>query len=449
MKSSFRLTRWFGVLCLASLASTTVVSATLLSRFVADRLLHRTGEVTMEFVHSLIRIHDGGRFFVAPLSERDGRSRVEEVERIFGQVARMPDVIHANLYDRERQVIWSTNAQAIGKRLDFNPELAEALAGNLVVESDILQTVNYIKPEHVFLRKSAEHAVENYIPVTDADGSVLGVVELYMSPRSLFEDIASLTRVIWLGAICTAGLLFAVLLGIARRADALIVAQQRQLADAQAMAAVGEMASAVAHGIRNPLASIRSSAELMIEDGTLSGELAPDVVRQVDRLERWVRRLLAYAFQKPGDFARVPVNEVVRSVTGAVAQDLDRAGIRLALELREIPDASTDPDVLEHALANLISNSVEAMPSGGLLTVSTDCAADGRTVRIAVTDTGVGIPAAMAQQLFQPFRTSKPTGLGVGLAMVKRSLEGLGGRVEARPRPGGGTIFTLTLPGSR
>lgn len=449
MPTPFRLTRWFGILCLASLAFTAVVSATLLSRFLAERMLHRTGEVTMEFVHSLIRIHDGARFFepVPPgQGEQAARARLDEIDRIFGQVARMPDVIHANLYDRDRLVIWSTNPEAIGRKLAFNPELAEALDGELVIESDILNTVNYIKPEHVFLTGRVEHAVENYIPVQDPGGAVLGVVELYMSPQSLFEDILSLTRVIWIGALATAALLFAVLVGIALRADALIRNQQRELVDAKSMAAVGEMASAVAHGIRNPLASIRSSAELMIEDNGLAADMAPDIVRQVDRLEGWVRRLLSYAYQKRGSVEPVPLNDVVRAVAGAVERDLQRGNIALVLSLGEVPDVPADRDAIEHALTNLVSNAIEAMPGGGQLSLSTATGADGRSVRIVVADTGTGMAPERMEKIFQPFQTSKAAGLGVGLAMVKRSVEALGGSIDATSRVGAGATFTLILP---
>lgn len=448
MPPPFRLTRWFGLLSLASLALTAVLSATLLSRFVAERMLHRTGEVTMEFVHSLIRIHDGTRFFeTRPNGEAEAAARTAEIDRIFGQVARMPDVIHANLYDRQRSVIWSTNAEAIGRRLEFNPELAEALGGELVVESDILNTANYLKPEHVFLAGKAEHAVENYIPVFGAHDAVVGVVELYMSPASLIADIRSLTRTIWLATIAAAATLFMVLFGIVLRADALIRHQQRELLDARSMAAVGEMASAVAHGIRNPLASIRSSAELMIQDETLSREFAPTIVRQVDRLEGWVRRLLEYAYQRNGAVGAVSPNEVLGSVAAAVTDGLRQARIELALSLADdVPDVPADRGSLEHALNNLVTNAIEAMPDGGRLELASRAVRNRHAVEIVVSDTGVGVPAERLGTIFQPFQTSKSTGLGVGLPMVKRAVESLGGSIEVSSRPGAGTTFTVTLP---
>jgi signal transduction histidine kinase len=443
----FRLTRWFALLSMGSLALAAIVSATLLSRFVAERMLHRTGEVTMEFVHSLIRIHDGARFFEEENAASRDAPTQRDIEQVFGQVARMPDVIHANLYDRQRRVIWSTNREAIGRQLEFNPELAEALDGALVVESDILDTANYVKPEHVFLPGSQRHAVENYIPVARGDGTVVGVVELYMSPQSLIDDVRSLTRVIWLAAIGAAVLLFLVLLGIVRRADALIRTQQKQLVDAESLAAVGEMASAVAHGIRNPLASIRSSAELMVEDREFAHEFAPDIVRQVDRLEGWVRRLLSYAYQKDSALAAVDPNELVRCVADAAEGALRGRRVALSLSLDDgVPQLLADRDALEHALANLVTNAIEAMPEGGRLELATSLGADRRSVEIAVCDTGVGIAPDRIGKIFTPFQTSKTSGLGVGLPMVKRCVERLGGSIAVNSTPGSGTAFRVTLP---
>jgi signal transduction histidine kinase len=447
MTAPFRLTRWFALGSLLSLALTAVVAATLLSRFMGERMLHRTGEVTMEFVHSLMRIHDGERFFVRADAAPEEEARLAEIDRVFGQVARMPDVIHANLYDRQRRVLWSTNRDAVGRQLDFNPELAEALAGELVVESDLLQTANYIKPEHVFLPGGQSHPVENYIPVAGRDGSVIGVVELYMSPQSLIDDIRSLTRVIWLSTIAAAAFLFLVLLGIVRRADALIRTQRRQLVESESLAAVGEMASAVAHGIRNPLASIRSSAELMIEDRELSAELAPEVVRQVDRLEGWVRRLLSYAYQQDRAIGPVSPNEVLGDVARAVAPELPRRGIELATDLgADVPAVPADRDALEHAVSNLVSNAIEAMPAGGRLGIASRLSADRRSVELQVSDTGEGMSEERVARLFKPFQTSKAAGLGVGLAMARRSVERLGGGISATSRPDAGSVFTITLP---
>lgn len=470
----FRLTRWFAVLSLASIVIFGVATATLLSRLMGERMLHRTGEVNMEFVHSLVRIHDGVRFFppagaaaeAAPASSQSAphshgavdqgrpvglnpeeQARLPEIERVFGQVARMQGVLHANLYDRTRRVLWSTNREAIGRQFDFNPELAEALGGELVVESDLLNTIHYIKPEHVFFKREGRHAVENYIPVFDASKHVVGVVELYMSPQSLVDDVVDLTRFIWIAAGLAAAFLFLVLMGIVLRADALILSQQHQLVAAESMSAVGEMASAVAHGIRNPLASIRSSAELIVEDGGPSNEQANDIVQQVDRLEGWVRRLLSYAYQGGRSLEPVDLNALVQSSLSGFGRDLERHRIELALELVvPAPLVNAERDSLEHALMNLVANAIDAMPDGGRLSLTTAYERGGRRVSLQVADTGIGMSAERLARIFMPFHTTKRTGLGVGTPLVKRTVERLGGTIDVSSRPGAGTRFVLNFP---
>ncbi len=491
----FRLTRWFALVSLGSIALLAVVSATLLSRFMAERMLHRTGEVTAEFVQSLIRIHDGNRFFLPqadsvlpgaprasgpagtsgasgtsgapgvtshrgdsgtpPAPDAPDARRLDEIERIFGQVARMPDVLHCNLYDAQRRVVWSTNRDAIGRTLPFNPELAEALAGEMVVESDILNPANYIKPEHVFLKGRTDHPVENYIPVFADDQSVIGVVELYVSPKSLFEDIQRLTQVIWIASAGAGAFLFLVLLGLVRRADALIRVQQGRLVASESMAAVGEMASAVAHGIRNPLAGIRSSAELIAVDdapGLAAGpspqvEQAIDIIRQVDRLEGWVRQLLAYAYQGSRALQPVDVNAVLRTALSGFEDDLPAQRVALDLDLSAtLAPIAGEPDSLEHVFVNLISNAIDAMPDGGRLGVSTRESSDHKSIEVSVRDSGIGMSRERLARIFVPFHTTKRTGLGVGTPLVKRTVERLGGRIDVTSRPGAGTVFVLHFP---
>ena len=444
----FRLTRWFALAALSSIALVGVVSATLLSSFLAERLLHRSGEVTMEFVHSLMRIHDGTRFFVeGPL----GAERLSEIERVFSQVSRMPDVLHVNLYDRQQRVVWSTKRDAIGKRFDFNPELAEALEGELAIESDILNPLSYLKPEHMLLTNGQRsHAVENYIPVFNELGSTVGVVELYMSPRSLFEDIEQLARRIWLAAGGASLFLFLVLLGIVRRADAVMQSQQRQLVERESMAAVGELASAVAHGIRNPMANIRSSAELAADENSPSAEQARDIIRQVDRLEGWVRRLLAYAHQTVREPVPLSVNDCLEEVASSFSREIGRGGIELVMALdKALPLVPAERDSLEHAFANLVANAIEAMTAGGRLTLSSRVHNDGRSVVVEIADTGVGMSEDRLARLFQPFQSSKSTGLGVGTRLARRTVERLGGSIAAQSRPGKGATFTIILPMGR
>ena len=136
------------------------------------------------------------------------------------------------------------------------------------------------------------------MPIFDVHGRrIVGVVELYKVPADLFETLAEGRRLIWLAAVVAAAFLYAALFWIVLRAQRIIEIQGDRLVESESLAVVGEMGSAVAHGLRNPLAAIRSSAELALESPLpdQARECAQDIVAQVDRLEGWVRQLLTPA----------------------------------------------------------------------------------------------------------------------------------------------------------
>ncbi len=451
-RKPFHLTRWFSLLSLGSILVVGVVSASLLSRFMIEQTLHRDGVVTMEFVQGLIRAHEAEPFFFRVAHERGADAQVPtpspELGRLFKLITAMPDVIHINVYDAHSRVIWSSNKQALGKRLGDNPELAEALQGELKIESEILEGANYLKPEHAFLPFKHENFVENYVPIYGADQrGVIGVVEIYKSPAPLFRTIHSLTRWIWLSALIGSAFLFLMLLWMVRRADNLIRAQQRQLVASESVVAVGEMASTVAHGIRNPLASIRSSAELIVDAIGNPKERGEDIVGEVDRLEGWVKNLLTYAHQGSATVQPLDLNSVVRAAAEGFGREMQRLGVSHALELQEpLPKVNGDAALLSQMFNSLIANALEAMPDGGSLSIKTKLDSAVGCVDVTVRDTGVGIARGELDKIFLPFHTTKKKGLGVGLPLVKRTIERLGGAIEVTSAPGAGTAVRLRIP---
>ena len=431
-------TRRFGLLALLSVLLVAALSATLLSRSVSERMLRRNAELAQEFVDSLVRMHQGYAHF-SPASPPNDQA----LEDLFGEVSRMSGLIHANVYNQGRRLIWSTNQAAIGATPGPNPELDEALAGELALESPLLSTANFIKPEHAFVPDAGRDAIETYIPVRDPRGAVVGVVELYMSPRALVDSVHEMTRAIWLACAGGGLFIFTALYGLVLQADRQLALQQRRLLAQESLVAVGDMASAVAHGIRNPLAAIRSSAELM-GSGAEAAQ-ARDIMSEVDRLQGWVRKLLAYAQQGERDPAPVRFSELIESVLDHHAARLERQQIVVQTQgLAELPHILADAPALEQALDNLVSNALDAMPSGGTLSVHAQPA--GRSLHAVIGDTGFGIQPEELARVFQPFHTTKRTGLGVGLALVKRTVERLGGRIELKSDAGRGTQAHLHLP---
>jgi two-component system sensor histidine kinase HydH len=440
------LSRWFALAALTSIGVLAASIGVLLNNFVTHRMVIQEASLTQEFVNSLLLVETPLLDFIADPSRR-GEAEMSES---FAHLSRMPDVLRANLYDRGQKLIWSTDANMIGRVFDHNPELERALAGELVAEDGAHSNDDEGKGEHHMLPGRNELFVEIYVPVQDAAKSgVIGVIEFYKRPRTLARSLAELRLYMALGALLGGGLLFLALYGLVRRADITIREQERLLVDQAKLAALGEMSGVVAHGIRNPLASIRSSAELMQESPPEEARgAAEDIVAQADRLEAWVRELLSYT--QPLDAAATPValEPVVRTCFEHFAREFERRHIEAHQQFpNDLPAVRGDPLLLSQVMHTLVANAVEVLPGGGRIDVRGQGERRGGrgTVLLEVVDNGPGLSPAQLARVGQPFYTTKPRGLGVGLAMARRVVERAGGRLEIHSAPGRGTAIRLYL----
>ncbi len=438
----FHLTRRFSVLALACVVAFAAALGFVLSRLLADKLLTRDAVVTMEFVQSIVSTDETAPFF-QPAGPASLNAALADS---FKHFALMPDVLRANVYTPDRRAIWSSDRNIIGRQFGANEELDDSLAGRLVFKSGFVSKEEHKAAATPLADGARAQFVEIYVPVRDAGGKVVGVVELYKTPHALFEAIRDGQRTISLAAALGGLALYAVLIGIVRRADRIMRDQQRRLLEGERLAAVGEMAATVAHAIRNPLASIRSSVEVAL-DGDAGGFREPgeDIIAEVDKVEEWIRQILA--FSRPGSMMLESVNldALVRKGLGACQRDIDRFAIRVEADLREPPvSARGDAALVEHVLLGLLGNAIDAMPRGGVLVVSTSTGRGGSEV--LVRDTGAGISAEDLPRVFEPFFTTKARGTGLGLPLARRVVERMGGTLALESQPGAGTTARLTLP---
>lgn len=440
----FNLTRWFSIVAFLSIAATSAITAFALSRFLTDRMLERDGELTMEFIQSVARIQDAESVFHEPTSPDAVKGDIGE---FFLHVASMPDVLRANIYNTRYRVIWSSDENLTGRVFLNNPELEEALQGELVVHFGLVGEDD-LKPEHVEMGQVL-YFVENYIPVYDrANRQVIGVVEIYRVPSRLFETIRDGHKLIWLSAMFGGAVLFLTLFWLVRRSDNLIRSQNQRLLESEKMAVAVEMASAVAHSIRNPLASIRTSAELHADSPQPEiKEAMADITSEVDRVEGLVRDLLTYSRPVGDGSTSAEIRSVVMKTLEGFSRELDRKRIRLRLEVPDdLPSVQGDAALLIQVSNSLLANAVEAMDEEGQLTIRAHPSQDGRSVELDIIDTGNGISEKELQNVFRPFFTTKAKGLGVGLTLARKIVERFGGEISLASEPGKGTMATVKLP---
>ncbi len=220
---------------------------------------------------------------------------------------------------------------------------------------------------------------------------------------------------------------------------------QAQLVQSEKLASIGEMAAAVAHGLRNPLASLRAAAQVVRHhpESPSSSEHLDAIIEEVDRLDRRISHLLSFSRPAPFRPTSESVPRLLEGLLPAFSEQLRERGVDLAVEIPPtLPDVRVDPMQVEQVLVELISNALDAMPAGGRLRIGAalNDAGNGSEVAIEVCDTGAGIPENVLPSVCEPFFTTRADGTGLGLAIAKRYIEQNGGRLEITSRPGATTV---------
>ncbi len=238
-----------------------------------------------------------------------------------------------------------------------------------------------------------------------------------------------------------------------------------QLIHAQKMESIGTLAGGIAHDFGNILTTVSLYADLISSsEGTSSDidQYASIVKSSAERGKHFVTQLLAYAKREYGDFVQVSANDVIRKTMGLVSTLIPK-NIRINQYLDEsLPPVDGDESKLEQIIMNLVLNSIDAMPEGGEINISTRVVelghgslqipaqiSSGRYVNVTCSDTGKGIPKDYMAHIFDPFYTTKKTGTGLGLAIVYGLVKDHGGYVIVTSAPGQGTTFNIFLPVSK
>ena len=241
---------------------------------------------------------------------------------------------------------------------------------------------------------------------------------------------------------------FEAMLAALRRSQTELEAFYRErMVRADRFAAVGELATGLAHEIKNPLAGLSGALELLAEDlagSPRQGEVVTEMRHQVARLANTMESLLSFARPPKARLRITDVNATLEKVLFLVRQQRRGAGVAIEFEpVKDVPPVLADPNQLEQVFLNICLNACQAMNGKGRLGVRT-AEADGR-ITVEIQDDGPGIPAEIRPHVFKPFFTTKREGNGLGLAISARIVAEHGGHIGYRCPPGGGTVFAVTL----
>lgn len=234
-----------------------------------------------------------------------------------------------------------------------------------------------------------------------------------------------------------------------------LAAANRSLSEAEAavrrserLAALGQLSAGLAHELRNPLGTIKASAEVLVKTvptgDEVTREMAGFISTEVDRTNILVTRFLEFA--RPLQL-RMAVSDITETIDRAIAQ-LERGSPKLDVAVYknyspEIAPFLFDADMMERVFYNLLLNAAQATASGGQVTVKTRLV--GNSVEITVIDRGIGIDSKHVENIFNPFYTTKPEGIGLGLAIVSKIVDEHGGKITVESAPGKGSAFRVYL----
>jgi signal transduction histidine kinase len=229
---------------------------------------------------------------------------------------------------------------------------------------------------------------------------------------------------------------------------------EAQVRRSERLAALGQLSAGLAHEIRNPLSTIKGSAEMLLKNvdanGAVAHELAGYISTEVDRTNALVTRFLDFARPLALRLEETDITEVIDE---AVAQvEKHTPPLEVSIYKNYSPDIAPfrmDRQLIERVLYNLLLNAAQASPPQGTVTVKTRQFGDegeGSTVEIDVIDRGTGIAPKDRESIFNPFFTTKSSGVGLGLAIVSKIVDEHGGQITVESEPGAGSVFRVFLP---
>jgi signal transduction histidine kinase len=348
------------------------------------------------------------------------------------------------LLDRDRDELVLKACHGASERYATKPNLSvpESQVSVVVRRKRPLALLNVQESDrykHIEIAKAEGLVSLLSVPLLYRD-EVIGVLNVYTDQPHRFdnEEIRLLSALAHLSAIAIEK----------ARLYEKIVDVEEQLRQNEKLSALGLLAAEIAHEIRNPLTVMKMlfhSLNLQFESADPRAKDASIITEKMEQLDKIVERILRFARTTEPEFKTASLNTIVEDVLLLVRHKLEQQGIELRKKLTPaLPEISCDRTQVEQVLLNLILNSAQAMSVGGSLTLATSHT--GSDVHLTVNDTGEGMTEERRRHLFQPFLTSRPSGTGIGLAIVKKIVETHRGRIEVRSRPGKGTQFRISLP---
>jgi len=456
----FRLVKYFTFTGLIVIFLVTIILSVLNTHWV--RSMQR--QKSEDYAHSLIENLNHQVFiqFNIPIVFKFGKIQLSNKEQFNRLDKVVRGTLHSfkvealNIYGMDNTISYSFDPDLIGRKNFGGTGYQLALEGKTT--SRLVQRGNFFE---ISLGFPKEARLITYAPLRAEPelfritGPVLGVVEIV---QDLSEDYQTIFRIQILVVITCAvmmGALFLVLVFVVKRGEGIIQKRamerlrlKERLSQAERLSALGEMAAGISHEIRNPLGIIRSSAELLkkkVAKIDPSNTMPDIIVEESSRLNSIITDFINFA--KPGSprLNLCRIEEVIEKNITFLSMQMKEKGYTLKKDYQNhLPEIQADADMLYQSFLNIFLNAMQAMPNGGIIKVA--IRSNGKAVFINFDDEGQGIANEILEKIWDPFFTTKETGTGLGLGMVKNIIESHGGNIQIVNKIEGGTRVTVEMP---
>ncbi len=457
----FRLVKFFTFSSLVIMFTATIVISALNAHWVRNILLQKSEEYANLLVENLN--HQIISRFMIPTLVKYGEIRLRKKE----QFLLMDKVVHSTLhsfnvemvtiYDEKNIISYSFDRTKIGQKnaggVHYEKAMKKEATSRLLQQGSLLQLMFWFPQETKIITFAPLRAEKQVSPALA--GPVLGVVEIVRDVSDDYKKVFKLQGLVIGSCFIVMGILFIVLRFVVKHGEKIIEKRaderlrlEEKLRYAEHLSAIGEMTAGVSHEIRNPLGIIKSSAQLlkkkMIRLDAKSN--IPDIiVEESSRLDSIITDFLDFAKPKIPDFHPCRVEEILEKNIVYLRPQLDDRQIQLSKEFAShLPEIQGDSAMLYQAFLNILLNASQSMENKGCITIKIHYNPDSITINFI--DDGKGIKEEALKKIWTPFFTTKDTGTGLGLGIVKNIIEAHNGSIQISNMKNNGANVEIILP---
>lgn len=459
--NSFRLVKFFTFSSLVIMFTATIAISTLNAHWVRKILLEKSEEYASLLVENLN--HQIISRFMLPVLITYGEIRLREKEQFLLMDKVVRSTLHSfnvemvTLYDDKNIISYSFDHTKIGQKnaggVHYEKAMKKEATSRLLQQGSFLELFFWI-PKETKIVTFAPLRVDKLISPDLAD-RVLGVVEIVRDVSDDYKKIFKLQGLIIGSCFVIMGILFMVLRFVVKHGEKIIEKRaderlklEEKLRHAEHLSAIGEMTAGVSHEIRNPLGIIKSSAQLLkkkMEKLDAASTIPDIIVEESARLDRIITDFLDFAKPKTPDLHLCRVEEIIEKNIAYLSPQIEDHNFNIIKKIsKNLPEIMADSSMLHQAFLNLFINAFQSIKNNGCLTIQIKY--DPGSIVINFIDDGDGIPENSLKKIWTPFFTTKDTGTGLGLGIVKNMIEAHNGTIAISNTTTRGANVEIRLP---